>query len=104
MILTIIRMVVVFPDPLGPMKPYTAPCGTASVRSSTAVTSPKDLVTREISIASIAPHGNRLRGALELPDLTMIKAVRDSAVPALLVGAGLPRSEVSGLNGAHIQE
>jgi len=41
---------------------------------------------------------------LELPDLTTIKGIRDSAVLALLVGAGLRRSELSGLNCAHIQE
>src|SRR5689334_24599708 len=33
-----IRIVVVFPDPLGPRKPWTPPCGTARSRSSTATT------------------------------------------------------------------
>jgi site-specific recombinase XerC len=37
------------------------------------------------------------------PDLTTIKGVRDSAILALLVGAGLRRSELAGLNCAHIQ-
>ena len=38
--LAIIRMVVVLPDPLGPMKPYTEPSGTVRERSFTAVTVP----------------------------------------------------------------
>src|SRR5271157_2696324 len=53
------RMVVVFPLPLGPMNPKTAPSGTARERSSTAVTSPKVLVTLEISTAGI---GYRVQG------------------------------------------
>src|ERR1035437_5772652 len=52
-ILTIMRIVVVFPLPLGPMKPKTLPSGTLRERSSTAVTSPKVLVTLEISTAGI---------------------------------------------------
>ena len=51
--LAIIRMVVVLPEPLGPMKPYTQPSGTVSERSSTAVTVPKHLVTLAISTVSI---------------------------------------------------
>ena len=37
------RMVVVLPEPFGPMNPYTEPSGTASDRSSTAVTLAKGL-------------------------------------------------------------
>src|ERR1035438_1215587 len=47
------RMVVVLPLPLGPMNPKTLPSGTVRERSSTAVTSPKVLVTSEISTAGI---------------------------------------------------
>src|SRR5580700_1919761 len=54
--LAIMRMVVVLPEPLGPMKPYTEPSGTVSDRSSTAVTAPKDFVTCEIWTASIDPQ------------------------------------------------
>ena len=41
----IIRSVVVFPAPLGPMNPYSAPIGTARSRLSTATVLPKVLVT-----------------------------------------------------------
>ena len=51
--LAIMRMVVVLPEPFGPMKPYTEPSGTVRERSSTAVTAPKVLVTCEICTASI---------------------------------------------------
>jgi site-specific recombinase XerD len=40
---------------------------------------------------------------LAVPDLTTIKGVRDSAVLALLIGSGLRRSELAGLNVDHIQ-
>src|SRR5947207_9881122 len=59
--LTIIRMVVVLPDPLGPMNPKTEPSRTVRQRSSTAVTSPKVFVTAVSSTACItlmvAPNG-----------------------------------------------
>src|ERR1019366_8232972 len=55
--LTIMRMVVVLPLPLGPIKPKTLPSGTVRERSSTAVTSPKVLVTLEISTAGIGVSG-----------------------------------------------
>jgi site-specific recombinase XerD len=48
-----------------------------------------------------AEQAERLLG---LPNLTTIKGVRDSAVLALLVGAGLRRSEVAGLNCVHLQQ
>jgi hypothetical protein len=51
------RIVVVFPLPLGPMKPKTLPSGTLRERSSTAVTSPKVLVTLEISTAGMGMGG-----------------------------------------------
>src|ERR1035437_2335642 len=51
------RMVVVFPLPLGPIKPKTLPSGTVRERSSTAVASPKVLVTLEISTAGIGMGG-----------------------------------------------
>jgi site-specific recombinase XerD len=41
---------------------------------------------------------------LALPDLATIKGVRDRAVLALLIGAGLRRSELAGLNCEHIQQ
>ena len=40
---------------------------------------------------------------LSLPDLTSLKGNRDSALLALLLGSGLRRSELVGLNVAHIQ-
>jgi site-specific recombinase XerD len=40
---------------------------------------------------------------LATPDLTTIKGVRDTAVLALLLGAGLRRSELAGLNCDHFQ-
>src|SRR6516162_5136810 len=51
--LTIMRRVVVLPEPLGPMKPETEPSGTASVNPLTAVTVSKVLVTSSICTASI---------------------------------------------------
>ena len=41
---------------------------------------------------------------LSAPDLTTPKGIRDSAVLALLLGAGLRRSELAGLDVAHIQQ
>jgi len=41
---------------------------------------------------------------LAIPDLTTVKGLRDSAALALLVGAGLRRSELASLNCAHMQE
>ena len=40
---------------------------------------------------------------LAAPDLTTLKGVRDSALLALLLGAGLRRSELAAINTAHIQ-
>ena len=52
---------VVLPAPFGPSSPYTAPRGTASERSRTAVCSEKRLVTCAISMARVAGgvHGGR---------------------------------------------
>src|SRR4051812_8373439 len=58
------RMVVVFPLPLGPMKPNTELSGTVSERSSTAVTSPKLLVTLTISTAFMCGLPAILYGAM----------------------------------------
>ncbi len=41
---------------------------------------------------------------LSAPNLSTIKGIRDSAVLALLLGAGLRRSELAALNLSHIQE
>jgi site-specific recombinase XerC len=41
---------------------------------------------------------------LAVPNLTTLKGIRDSAVIALLLGSGLRRSELAGLNCAHIQQ
>ena len=54
--LEIMRMVVVLPEPFGPIKPYTEPSGTMSESPSTAVTAPKAFVTFEIRTASIDPQ------------------------------------------------
>src|SRR5947209_1497204 len=64
--LTIMRMVVVFPLPLGPMNPNTELSGTVSERSSTAVTSPKLLVTLEISTACMRGLPAILYGAMTI--------------------------------------
>lgn len=40
---------------------------------------------------------------LASPDLTRLKGVRDSAVLAVLIGAGVRRSELAELNASHIQ-
>jgi site-specific recombinase XerD len=40
---------------------------------------------------------------LAVPDLTKIKGIRDSAVIAVLLGAGLRRSELAGMNCDHVQ-
>src|SRR5207249_4632292 len=64
--LTIMRMVVVFPLPLGPMNPNTELSGTVSERSSTAVTSPKVLVTLEISTACMRGLPAILYGAMAM--------------------------------------
>ena len=47
----IIRMVVVFPAPLGPMNPYNPPRGTSRSRWSTAVSGPNVLVTPVMRMA-----------------------------------------------------
>ena len=41
---------------------------------------------------------------LALPDLTTLKGIRDSAVLAILLGAGLRRSELASLDFEHIQQ
>jgi site-specific recombinase XerC len=46
---------------------------------------------------------DQARQLLALPDLTTIKGLRDSAVLALLLGAGLRRAELASLNSEHIQ-
>src|SRR5450759_4313785 len=69
------RMVVVFPLPLGPIKPKTQPSGTARERSSTAVTSPKVLVTLEISTAGIGIVGAVFQSGIS-PGLVQQRAAR----------------------------
>src|SRR4029453_17058453 len=61
------RRVVVLPAPLGPRKPTTVPWSTAKLRSSTAVTGPKRLVS---------------------PSMVMTAIVSSSAPAGLLVEAG----------------
>ena len=48
----IIRIVVVFPAPLGPKNPVTCPGRTVKLRASTAVTGPKRLVNWSTSITT----------------------------------------------------
>src|SRR5579884_1009942 len=50
---SIIRMVVVFPDPLGPTNPTTRPDGTSMVRSLTAERFPKRLESPLVEIAGV---------------------------------------------------
>jgi hypothetical protein len=53
--LTIIRMVVVFPAPFGPSSPNTLPARTDRLRSLTAVNSPKLLLTpSSFTVTSLA--------------------------------------------------
>jgi len=67
----IMRMAVVFPAPLGPMSPYSAPRGTARSRWSTASVLPNRVVTAfsrtaalmletvlEVTAASLARRGS----------------------------------------------
>src|SRR4051812_37843928 len=76
----IMRSVVVLPDPLGPMKPYTLPAGTASDRSSTAACRPKVLVTLISSTA-----------AAMVRSVSTYRAADDSATAAADGGAQLVR-------------
>ena len=46
------RMVVVLPEPFGPRKPYTAPCGTSRSMPSTAAWSPNRLVRPTVAMAA----------------------------------------------------
>src|SRR5262245_10297204 len=66
-----IRKVVVFPAPLGPRKPVTVPPSTPKLRSSTARTEPKRLVSPRTSITAIVdpsvPAPRALRLALGSP-------------------------------------
>ena len=55
----IMRMVVVFPAPLGPSKPYTDPRGTWSDRSRTATCSSYRFTTLRMSIAKSDMDGGR---------------------------------------------
>ena len=48
----IIRIVVVFPAPLGPMKPYSPPRGTSRSRSATATVRPNAFLTPVIRTAA----------------------------------------------------
>ena len=41
---------------------------------------------------------------LALPDLTTLKGIRDGAVLAILLGAGLRRSELASLDCEHVQQ
>src|SRR4051794_35265997 len=56
-----IRSVVDLPAPFGPRKPVTAPARTSKLRSSTATTSPKRLLSPWISIAAICRSPWRFR-------------------------------------------
>src|SRR5438046_3003506 len=60
----IIRSVVVLPEPLGPMKPYTVFAGICKLRSLTAMNDPNDLVTFSISTAwdIASPHAPKDAG------------------------------------------
>src|SRR3954454_23792718 len=49
------RIVVVFPEPLGPRKPVTRPSATAKPSRSTATTSPNRFVSSVTSIVVMAP-------------------------------------------------
>ena len=52
-------------------------------------------------------HGLRAEQAeqlLALPDLTTLKGIRDGAVLAILLGAGLRRSELASLDCEHVQQ
>src|SRR5512146_1741529 len=59
----ITRIVVVLPAPFGPRKPVTFPGWTAKLSPSTAVTSPKRLVSPLTSMLTGPAEGRRARGA-----------------------------------------
>src|SRR5256885_3902354 len=61
----IMRIVVVFPAPFGPMKPYNAPRGIARSRSATAFVVPKVLHTLLSRIASGIAVESTARDVLE---------------------------------------
>src|ERR1039457_2122467 len=95
---TIMRIVVVLPEPFGTINPEIEPWGTVSERSSTAITLPKVLVTCEICTASIRSNGNRWtrnRAAI-VPRAWSLVLVFQMA-DALFVGSG---DVFEALNGA----
>ena len=80
----IVRIVVVFPAPLGPRKPVTCPGRTTKLRSSTAVTGPKRLVRRATSIEPtptglLGGAGRTILGELPRPSLSVGHSAGDAA-------------------------
>jgi len=49
-----IRIVVVFPAPFGPRKPYTVPWSTVRLSPSTAISVPNRFVSSRVSMASVS--------------------------------------------------
>src|SRR2546425_12272157 len=64
----IMRIVVVLPAPLGPMKPYSAPRGTTGSRRSTAVVPPNVFLTPSSSIAVFTAIGLSQESAIATGD------------------------------------
>ena len=81
------RMVVLFPDPLGPRKPVTRPGLTSKLRSSTAIVRPKRLVSPLTSIipGTLVPT---ICAPARVTSLTRPRALLDESCDALAIVSG----------------
>src|SRR5215213_769791 len=101
-----IRSVVVLPQPDGPSSAKNDPCGTVSVRSSTAVKSPKRLVTpssrRSPPPASRGDSPSGVTGVVEEDEVRRRRALVELRDPLLGAFHGaevvVPRSQLRGVH------